>query len=335
MKTGKSKFLKLVSLAIVVSSVASLTVTNAYATENGDIPAKPNPFALYEQDYYATGDINMDGNVDIMDIGHMRNFFLKSENVDSEIADINSDGSINILDFVSLKSIILCNASFITLGEEVSRPNMIVRSHQIPLNTEKNMTFEAYDEVSGKFSYYIFIDDAEGGVRANYKDESVTRQGNYLSLGNMSGKDVYSNDIEKVDNLNMPITAYEYIIIPTFMEHGWNMGATKVLEKWRVGTYDGIDCYFNTKDTWYKKDSTVSIPDVDSLLVREVDVFEKTGKYLFSYSSVYFNSEEYETNKKFNFAAGMMPSETADKLGKIDLRAVQHSIDGLIGFNLD
>ena len=53
------------------------------------------------------GDINSDGNIDILDVVMLVNYILSSDTSELEGADINSDDNINILDVVTLVGIIL------------------------------------------------------------------------------------------------------------------------------------------------------------------------------------------------------------------------------------
>ena len=56
-----------------------------------------------------SGDVNSDGNIDILDVVMLVNHILSPDTSELEGADINNDGDINILDVVTLVSIILGN----------------------------------------------------------------------------------------------------------------------------------------------------------------------------------------------------------------------------------
>ena len=58
-------------------------------------------------EYNFTGDINLDGQINILDIVQLANMILSDEYQGS--ADLNDDGEINILDIVQLVNIILVN----------------------------------------------------------------------------------------------------------------------------------------------------------------------------------------------------------------------------------
>ena len=56
-------------------------------------------------EYYITGDINLDGQINILDIVQLVNMILSDDYQES--ADLNGDGNLNILDIVILVNIIL------------------------------------------------------------------------------------------------------------------------------------------------------------------------------------------------------------------------------------
>ena len=56
-------------------------------------------------EYYITGDINLDGQINILDIVQLTNMILSDDYQES--ADLNGDGNLNILDIVQLVNIIL------------------------------------------------------------------------------------------------------------------------------------------------------------------------------------------------------------------------------------
>ena len=58
-------------------------------------------------EYYITGDINLDGQINILDIVQLANMILSDGYQES--ADLNGDGNLNILDVVALVNIILTN----------------------------------------------------------------------------------------------------------------------------------------------------------------------------------------------------------------------------------
>ena len=75
---------------------------------------KPNPFILdatlveraYFYDGFLQGDMNSDGNLDVLDIVALVNMIL-SEEGNNPLGDMNGDGAYNILDVVILANIIL------------------------------------------------------------------------------------------------------------------------------------------------------------------------------------------------------------------------------------
>ena len=74
---------------------------------------KPNPFVLDEslivrsffEDEFISGDINGDGNLNILDVVELINQILSGQNTIE--GDINSDGGVNILDVVALVNLVL------------------------------------------------------------------------------------------------------------------------------------------------------------------------------------------------------------------------------------
>jgi len=80
-------------------------------TEEGNVYAhclKENG-TLGPPDASITGDINSDGNIDILDVVMLVNYILSPDTSELEGADINNDDTINILDVVALVSIIFGN----------------------------------------------------------------------------------------------------------------------------------------------------------------------------------------------------------------------------------
>jgi hypothetical protein len=75
---------------------------------------KPNPYVLdesliwraYFYDGFLQGDMNSDGNLDVLDIVALVNMIL-SEEGNNPLGDMNGDGAYNILDVVILANIIL------------------------------------------------------------------------------------------------------------------------------------------------------------------------------------------------------------------------------------
>ena len=74
---------------------------------------KPNPFVLDEslivrsffEDEFISGDINGDGNLNILDVVELINQILSGQNTTE--CDINGDGGVNILDVVALVNLVL------------------------------------------------------------------------------------------------------------------------------------------------------------------------------------------------------------------------------------
>ena len=63
--------------------------------------------ALGSPDGSLLGDINNDGNIDVLDIVIMVNYILNGDTSELGGADINNDGEVNVLDIVALVNIIL------------------------------------------------------------------------------------------------------------------------------------------------------------------------------------------------------------------------------------
>ena len=80
-------------------------------TENGNVYAHSlrEDGTLGVPDVSLTGDINGDGNVNVLDVVMLVDHILNSDTSELESGDINSDGNINVLDVVVLVSIILGN----------------------------------------------------------------------------------------------------------------------------------------------------------------------------------------------------------------------------------
>ena len=80
-------------------------------SENGNIYAHSlrEDGSLGAADVSLAGDINNDGNIDVLDVVMLVGHILNSDASELESGDINGDGSINVLDVVALVSMILRN----------------------------------------------------------------------------------------------------------------------------------------------------------------------------------------------------------------------------------
>ena len=80
-------------------------------SENGNVYAHSlrEDGILGAADVSLTGDINGDGNINVLDVVMLVDHILNSDTSELESGDINSDGNINVLDVVVLVSIILGN----------------------------------------------------------------------------------------------------------------------------------------------------------------------------------------------------------------------------------
>ena len=80
-------------------------IHNEYNSEDATISLIINP----ANDVPYIGDLNDDGNIDVLDVIILVNHILSPATVELEGADINNDGQVNILDVVALVNIILGN----------------------------------------------------------------------------------------------------------------------------------------------------------------------------------------------------------------------------------
>ena len=80
-------------------------------SENGNVYAHSlrEDGTLGAADVSLTGDINGDGNINVLDIVMLVDHILNPDASELESGDINSDGNIDILDVVALVSIVLGN----------------------------------------------------------------------------------------------------------------------------------------------------------------------------------------------------------------------------------
>ena len=80
-------------------------------SENGSVYAHSlrDDGTLGSPDELLLGDINNDGNIDVLDVVMLVNYILNNDTAEVENSDINSDGNIDVLDVVVLVSIILGN----------------------------------------------------------------------------------------------------------------------------------------------------------------------------------------------------------------------------------
>ena len=78
-------------------------------SENGNVFAHclREDGALGLPDGALVGDINNDGNIDVLDVVILVNYILNGNNSELDSADINNDGEVNILDIIIYKNIIL------------------------------------------------------------------------------------------------------------------------------------------------------------------------------------------------------------------------------------
>ena len=61
----------------------------------------------FNEDCNSVGDINNDGNINVVDVVIVVDYIINSTDVELECADINNDGDINVADVVQLVSLIL------------------------------------------------------------------------------------------------------------------------------------------------------------------------------------------------------------------------------------
>jgi hypothetical protein len=80
-------------------------------SENGNVYAHSlrDDGTLGVADMSLTGDINGDGNINVLDVVMLVDYILNPDTSELESADINSDGNIDILDVVALVGIVLGN----------------------------------------------------------------------------------------------------------------------------------------------------------------------------------------------------------------------------------
>ena len=80
-------------------------------TENGNVYAHSlrEDGTLGATDVSLNGDVNGDGNINVLDVVMLVDYILNSDTSELESGDINSDGNIDILDVVALVSIVLGN----------------------------------------------------------------------------------------------------------------------------------------------------------------------------------------------------------------------------------
>ena len=78
-------------------------------SENGNIYAHclREDGTLGSPDGSLLGDINNDGNIDVLDVVILVNYILNGDTSELDGADINNDGEVNVLDIVALVNIIL------------------------------------------------------------------------------------------------------------------------------------------------------------------------------------------------------------------------------------
>ena len=78
-------------------------------TENGNVYAHSlrEDGILGSPNGSLLGDINNDGNIDVLDVVILVNYILNGDTSELDGADINNDGVINVLDIVALVNIIL------------------------------------------------------------------------------------------------------------------------------------------------------------------------------------------------------------------------------------
>jgi len=80
-------------------------------SENGNVYAHclREDGTLGSPDGSLLGDINNDGNIDVLDVVILVNYILNGDTSELDGADINNDDVINVLDIVALVNIILSN----------------------------------------------------------------------------------------------------------------------------------------------------------------------------------------------------------------------------------
>ena len=98
----------------VVGTQYRMVLRDPHYPDSNKMWGSPVTFTLGEEDYsdpdpVKQGDVNRDGNVDVLDVTALINMILGTLSVDEEVADVNADGRVDVLDVTILINIILGN----------------------------------------------------------------------------------------------------------------------------------------------------------------------------------------------------------------------------------
>lgn len=263
----------------IISTIlaAAIGITASIATTVSAAVSIPNV------KMYATGDINKDGKVDIMDVSTLRIAFVDGRAVDATVGDIDSNGVINMRDVVELNRIVAKIDINYSVGKTTS-------GSFAPANaTDTNVLLQGLDK-NGKFNCGMFTSN-----RTFTTYTSASRSGDALFIGGacsnqimgMSDRYGYIEDILYYTSLSTPRIA-----------------------RTQTNVYNGI---YNNAATYLQVIDSISSDN--TFVERTVNVYDAARNWVCSYTAI-------KQNDAWSYMCGMSAMSSEFNSRPLDTRAI-------------
>lgn len=241
---------------------------------------------------YATGDVNKDGRVDIMDASTLSTAFANGRAIDTTVGDIDSNGVINMCDVVSLNRIIAKIDIKFSVGKTTSASLAPASA------TDTNVLLQGLDR-NGKFNCGIFT--SGGSAFTTYTSSS--RSGDALFIGGartnqvmgMSDKYGYIEDTMYYTSVSIPRIA-------------------RTQKSIYNGTFDNAAVYLQVIDN---QSSDYSFTE------RTVNVYDASRKWVCSYTAI-------KQSGTWSYMCGMSAMSSSLNSRPLDSRAIFAGFNGII-----
>lgn len=232
---------------------------------------------------YATGDINKDGKVDIIDMTTLSTAFADGRSIDTSVGDIDSNGVINMCDVVGLNRVIAKIDINFSVGKAASVSLVPARE------TDTNVLLQGLDK-NGKFNCGMFTSNS---TFTTYTSSS--RSGDALFIGGarsnpvmgMSDKYGYIEDMLYYTSVSIPRIA-----------------------RTQTSIYNGI--YNNAAVYLQVTDNTSSD---NTFVERTVNVYDATRNWVCSYTAI-------KQSGTWSYMCGMSAISSSFNSRPLDTRAI-------------
>lgn len=271
----------------IISTIlaAAIGITASIATTVSAAVSIPNV------KMYATGDVNKDGRVDIMDLSTLKQAFIDGKAVDTTVGDIDSDGVINMCDVISLNRIISKIDVNFSVGRTASG------SFAPASETDTNVLLQGLDK-NGKFNCGMFTSNS-----AFTTYSSALRSGDALFVGGAR-----SNQVMGMSD------RYGYIEDTMY----YTSVSTPRIARTQTSIYNGI---YNNAATYLQVIDRTSSDN--TFVERTVNVYDDTRNWVCSYTAI-------KQNGTWSYMCGMSAMSSAFNSRPLDTRAIFAGINSSI-----